>query len=163
MVKKANKATAAVMLLLFFVSISPCPASLSAASKEDHEKKIIAIERSILERWAKGDPFGYMDHAAPDITFFDPPLESRGEGVKAFRKFVAPAEGKVHIPRYEMINPRVQLHGEIGVLTYNLVNYSKEDKVTSRWNSTEVYRRIKGEWKLIHSHWSLTKPKLARQ
>ena len=33
-------------------------------------------------------------------------------------------------------------------------------KTTARWNSTEVYQRINGSWKIIHSHWSYVKPDL---
>ena len=67
-------------------------------------------------------------------------------------------------PRYDMIDPRVQRHGDVALLTFNLVNYGKlpdaPERVLSRWNSTEVYRRIDGKWKIIHSHWSFTQPEL---
>jgi hypothetical protein len=49
-------------------------------------------------------------------------------------------------------------------LTFNLVNYGKlaagEETVLARWNSTEVYSRIEGKWRIIHSHWSYIKPQL---
>jgi hypothetical protein len=32
--------------------------------------------------------------------------------------------------------------------------------VLARWNSTEVYSRINGQWKIIHSHWLYTMPQL---
>jgi len=42
------------------------------------------------------------------------------------------------------------------------VNYLKKpdgsEAVLNRWNSTEMYRRMNGAWKLIHSHWSYVKP-----
>jgi hypothetical protein len=61
-------------------------------------------------------------------------------------------------PRYEIIDPRVDRHGDVALLTFNIVNYGKlpdrPESVLSRWNSTEVYRRINGKWKIIHSHWS---------
>ena len=46
----------------------------------------------------------------------------------------------------------------MGVLTFNFVSYSKGRTV--RWNTTEVYRRKNGQWKIVHTHWSLTKPQL---
>jgi hypothetical protein len=33
-------------------------------------------------------------------------------------------------------------------------------KTTARWNSTEVYQRFNGSWKIVHSHWSYVKPVL---
>ena len=75
-----------------------------------------------------------------------------------FRKLWA---GKVNIPRYEMVNPQVIAGTDLAVLTYNLVNYARDadglEKPTTRWNSTQVYRRIGEQWRAVHVHWSFTK------
>jgi ketosteroid isomerase-like protein len=69
--------------------------------------------------------------------------------------------GKVHIPRYEMINPRVVASSDLAVLSYNLVNYFRgpdgSEAVGTRWNSTQVYRRTGDQWRVVHVHWSFTK------
>jgi hypothetical protein len=45
----------------------------------------------------------------------------------------------------------------MAVLTYNLESYSGE--TVWKENCTEVYRLEENdEWKIIHSHWLLTKP-----
>ena len=66
--------------------------------------------------------------------------------------------------RYEMIDPKVQCFGDVALLTFNVVNYGKlpgqAESVLSRWNSTEIYRRVDGKWRIIHSHWSFTKPEV---
>ena len=66
--------------------------------------------------------------------------------------------------RYDMIDPTVQRHGDVALLTFNLVNYGKlpdaPERVVARWNSTEVYIRTGGTWKIIHSHWSYVQPEL---
>lgn len=36
-----------------------------------------------------------------------------------------------------------------------------EETILARWNATEVYRVMDGVWRIIHTHWSLTQPKLA--
>jgi len=63
-----------------------------------------------------------------------------------------------------MIDPKVQRSGDLAVLTFNLVDYGAQmdngPKATARWNSTEVYQRLNGTWKIIHSHWSYVKPVL---
>jgi hypothetical protein len=50
----------------------------------------------------------------------------------------------------------------VALLTFNLVNYGKlpdaPERVLARWNSTEVYSRLGGTWKIIHSHWSYIQP-----
>jgi ketosteroid isomerase-like protein len=70
-------------------------------------------------------------------------------------------------PRYDMIDPVVDVEGKIAVLTFNLVNYGKpsgsaQETVLARWNATEVYRQVDGAWRIIHTHWSFTQPQLAR-
>lgn len=69
-------------------------------------------------------------------------------------------------PRYDMIDPLVQVEGNLAVLTFNLVNYGKPsgsavEAVLARWNASEVYREINGAWRIIHTHWSFTQPQLA--
>jgi ketosteroid isomerase-like protein len=126
---------------------------------------VIALERAALDRWGKGDPTGFLETYAPEITYFDPGVERRLDGHAALSDYYRPFTGKVNIPRYEMIGPRVQRHGDVAVLTYNLRSESLQPdgkQVTRRWNSTSVYARMGRDWKMIHSHWSLTTPPSAR-
>ena len=125
-------------------------------------EKIINMERSALDRWGKGDPAGYLEITAPEVTYFDPFTNQRIDGLSAFIQYLAPITGKIHIEHYDMINPQVQHYGDVAILTFNLVDAAREpgsDKiVTLRWNSTEIYCRIDGSWKIVHSHWSYTNP-----
>jgi len=42
------------------------------------------------------------------------------------------------------------------VLTFNYVSYSGKEE--THWNCTEVYRRLDTGWKIIQTHWSITRP-----
>ena len=125
-------------------------------------EKIIAMEKAALDRWVKGDPQGYLEIMDTDLTYFDPFQEKRLDGRAAMRDFVTPFTGKIHVDRYEMLNPKVQRDGNIAVLSFNLVDYANQadggEKVEARWNSSEVYRKVGSNWRIIHSHWSRTKP-----
>ncbi len=125
---------------------------------------IVTIERTALDRWGHGDPQGYLDLYPADVTYFDPALPKRIDGVEGMRKYYATIRSKIKADRYDMIAPVVQHHGDVAVLTYNLVDYGKKpsgtDAVLARWNSTKVYARIDGQWKIIHDHWSYVKPDL---
>jgi ketosteroid isomerase-like protein len=130
-------------------------------------EELVALERSALDRWIKFDPQGYLDLQAPEVTYFDPFTESRVDGLDAMQVRVAPMKNMkppFTDPRYEMINPKVQIHGDVALLTFNLVNYGTlpdgPERVLSCWNSTEVYSRIDGAWKIIHSHWSFIQPEV---
>jgi len=119
------------------------------------------LERGALDRWGNGDPGGFLDVYAPDITYFDPLTEGRIDGHQAMADYYRPFAGKIRIPRYEMLDPAVVVAGDMALLTYNLVNYLNDaqgvESVGSRWNSTVVYRRDGATWKSIHSHWSFTR------
>jgi len=57
----------------------------------------------------------------------------------------------------------VQVHGDTAVLSYViLVWITKQDGTEGsfRENCTEVYSKIEGQWKIIHTHWSFLKPDL---
>ena len=134
----------------------------NAAEKEISEM-IIAMERSELDRWGKGDPWGVIADTNTEVTYFDPSLERRLDGLEDFRKLMASVEGKIKIERYKMINPKVQVHGDIAVLTFNLIDFVPTQEGNTKevhWNSTEVFCRIEGKWQRIHNHWSYTKPKI---
>ena len=130
------------------------PMNTQAQKPED---LIIAKERAALDRWKTGDTFAFVEIAAEDITYFDPVLEKRCDGIQAFGDYMASFRGTFSFPSYELLNPKVQLYGEVGILTFNFVGHSKDGKL-DRWNSTEVYRLINGHWRLASSHWSHTKP-----
>lgn len=130
-------------------------------------EEILALERSALDRWITFDPEGYLDLYAFEVTYFDPNQERRVDGLEAMKMLLAPIKnfkGAIKDARYEMIAPGIQHHGDLLLLTFNLINYGKvgdrPESVVARWNATEVYRRIDGRWRIIHSHWSYIKPEL---
>ncbi len=124
------------------------------AHTEQIAAEIIALERAALDRWGAGDPSGYLEISAPDVTYFDPFLERRLDGLEALAAWYAPLRGTIHTDRYDLIEPRVQVCGEAAVLTFNLVSYSAA--TTMRWNCSEVYRKDDAGWRLIQTHWSIT-------
>ena len=129
----------------------------SPATPKEHE--VIALERAALDRWGAGDPSGFLETYASEITYFDAGTERRIDGRAAMADYYRPFTGKIKISGYAMLNPQVQQHGKIALLTYNLrsdVLQPDGKHTTVRWNSTAVYVRIGREWKTVHSHWSLT-------
>jgi ketosteroid isomerase-like protein len=130
-------------------------------------EELIALKCSALDRWIRLDPQGYLDIFASEVTYFDPFTETRVDGLDAMQVRLAPMktmESPFADLRYDMIDPTVQRHGDVALLTFNLVNFGKlpdaPERVLARWNSTEVYVRTGGTWKIIHSHWSYIQPEL---
>ena len=127
----------------------------------EHERaaeEIISMERAALSRWGSGDPAGFIEICAPEVTYFDPHIDQRIDGLEQLRKYYESLAGRVLIDRYELVSPKVQVHGAVAVLTFNYVSYSRADLATpdARWNCTEVYALVDGGWRIIQTHWSLT-------
>jgi uncharacterized protein (TIGR02246 family) len=135
-------------------------ACVSCGSGPDVE----AMERAALDRWGKGDPQGYLEIMANEVTYFDPVQEKRVDGIEAMKRMLAPITGKVKVSRFDMINPKVQRHGDAALLTFNLVSYVAQpdgsERAVARWNSSELYGLVDGKWRIVHSHWSYITPEL---
>jgi ketosteroid isomerase-like protein len=127
--------------------------SFMQTTNTDISETIIALEKGALEKWNKGDPSGYLDLSADDVTYFDPSIELRLDGLDNLKKYYEPIKGQVKVSKYEILNPKVAATNDMAVLTFNLHSYQGEK--LSEWNCTEVYRlEPNGQWKIVHTHWS---------
>ncbi|MGH9254697.1 MAG: YybH family protein [Vicinamibacterales bacterium] len=124
-------------------------------SPEKVEETIVALERAALDRWCKGDPYGFVDNAVDDVTYFDHVTKTRIDGIAALKDHARQFVDKVDVPHYQMPNAKVRSVGDIAVLTFNWEAYSRDGTVASRWNATEVFVRSEGyTWKYAHMHWA---------
>lgn len=131
---------------------------------------ILALELAINDRWNKGDVNGALEMYSEDVSYFDPMTETRLDGRKVveayFRQFF---EGKLNILRNEFPNPQVIVSdsGDFAVLHYNLINIVPDgqggEKQGTPWNSTQVYRLIDDQWRVVHVNWSFTRNMAALQ
>ena len=120
--------------------------------------RIVALERVALDRWGAGDPDGYLEINAQDVTYFDPFVDGRLDGLAALTAWYEQIRGKIKIDRDEIIQPSVQVIGDAAILTFRYASHGSEGSM--HWNCTEVYQRFEDRWKIVHSHWSFTKPAL---
>jgi pimeloyl-ACP methyl ester carboxylesterase len=118
------------------------------------QTQVLDLERWALDRWGEGDPSGFLSICDPAVTYFDPTLAKRLDGIEALGQYYEPARGKIRTDRWEMLNPKVELFWDSAVLSYNLVTGAGGKEF--RWNCTEVYHRNPSGWRIIHSHWSQT-------
>ncbi len=107
-----------------------------------------------LDRWYSGDPFGYAELYAQELSYFDPGTAVSLSGVGALRTYYEPLVDLFHIDRHETVNLRLQLHGDFAILTFNLNEYEAGDTPTAEWKVTHVYRQFGEEWRVIHGHFS---------
>jgi len=122
---------------------------------------LLALEAGALARWRRGDSSGFLALAAPEITGFDPDSPGRLTGLAAVR---AALETRARVTSFdvaEFVNPRVQAYGDAAVLTYQLLavvlNSEGTAKARTPWHVSEVFVRVGGAWRLVHTHWSYVK------
>ena len=156
-----NKDKIIAFIAGFFILLSCSTKNNSSQKAELNEDSIkiliLAKEKVTLDRWYNGDPMGFIDNSWDDVTYFDPSLVSRVDSIDAFRKFLTPVIGLVHVPSHKLVKPLVRVFGDIAILTFTDVFTVGEN--TARWHATEIYQRRENEWKLIHSHWTESKVK----
>ncbi len=143
----------ACMLFTVLVTLSSCP--IFGQEFTGESKIILESEKQALDKWINRDVWGYLNLFAPDATYFDPSTKVKLRGYEAIKDYIEPWNGKIYSYGYKMINIDIKLLGNVGVLTYNLLDYNKSNDTTAFWNSSEIYKKIDGNWKVIHSHWSL--------
>jgi len=135
--------------------ITAKPAQLAPAAAE-----IVALEKAALKRWRQGDPDGFLALSVPQVTYFDPILPGRLTGIDQLTGFYNGMRGQGGgAAAIAIIDPRVDRVGDAALLTYRFLwaGLDADGTVTaySPWNCTEVYHRQAGQWRIIHTHWSL--------
>jgi len=65
--------------------------------------------------------------------------------------------GQIPEHPYEIIDPKVQVYGGLGILTLRYHPFSLDGEPLTPWKATTVYRHTNGEWCLVHAHWSMVK------
>jgi ketosteroid isomerase-like protein len=119
---------------------------------------IFRLENEAMEQWRQGNPLRWVEISTDDVTYVDPNLATLVIGSQAYREYLTPIMGKVRYDASEFVNPRVALIGDLAALTYNYHSLRRDAdgkmQRTSFWNTTQVYARRAGVWKILHSHWS---------
>ena len=139
----------------------PVPVQLSRKEYDGILGEVMALESAAMERWRKGDPWGFIEISAAEVTYFDTGTPQRLNGREALKAEYAQREGKIFYDVMDFIDPRVQVCGELAVLAYRFLStcLNPDGSVSNRtpWNCTEVFVRIEGQWKIVHTHWSYIK------
>jgi ketosteroid isomerase-like protein len=137
----------------------PVPIELKPQNPTGVLAELLALERAAMERWRKGDPWGFTDLSAPSVTYFDQLTPRRVDGLAALREMYGKIAGQVHFDVTDFVAPRAQARGDAAVLSYRFVSGRLRPDGTlepgAPWNCTEVFARLAGQWRIVHTHWSL--------
>lgn len=123
----------------------------------DTSEIILSHKREALENWSNGNPSGYFIHASGDLTYFDDiGAQNRMEGLESITSYAKTLEEIIPKHKYEMVNPKVQVYGDMAILSYHYHPFTLEGEPSTKWRSSVVYSNING-WKMVHAHWTMEK------
>lgn len=95
---------------------------------------------------------------ADDYTEFNPVVPALVKGKAQAAKFYEASRGSGETGLVsEMINPHVQVYGDVAILTYNYAGITKgaDGKQTPNLaKSTRVYAKKAGKWMLVHANFA---------
>jgi ketosteroid isomerase-like protein len=130
----------------------------AVAVEQAISEQVIARERASVEAWRRKDKAFYVDLFADDATYFSaysPYLDT-----DAKRNFLPKFEQYAEQFKYQdfqMYNPRVQIYGDVAVLTYqaNIEATFNGQPLNYTSKMTAVYVRQGNTWRFAHGHESL--------
>jgi len=122
------------------------------------EEEVIQLTYAQWNAEIAGDSDGANAILADDYTEFSPAYPTRVDG-KALntRLYNALDEGGGIMLAGEMANAKVQVYGDVAILTYNFLGVNKAadgETSTNLAKSTRVYVKQGGEWMLVHANFA---------
>jgi ketosteroid isomerase-like protein len=128
---------------------------------DSHEKvaeEVIAVTKAQWAAENKRDVATAMKNIAEEYTEFNSEYPTRLDG-KAISRTLgeAFASGSGTNVVSEMANPKVQVYGDVAILTYNYIGASKNkdgEVESDKAKSTRIYVKKNGEWMLVHANFA---------
>ena len=127
-------------------------------SMNSTENEIIALTYKIWKAENENDMATRNKYIADDYTEFNFVFSTRIDGrTKNFTLTDAYSMGGKSLAD-EMLNPKVQVYGNVAILTYNFAGITQNNDgklVASKAKSTRVYVKMDGDWKLVHANFGM--------
>ena len=146
-----KRATVAV-LCIALLSLSV----LAQSSDKQAADEVIAVTKAQWAAEMRKSTAEAMKNVADDYTEFNSDYATRLEGkALSMRLSEATTGGSGGLVAAEMANAKVQVYGDVAILSYNFVGVAKDkDGKTepTRAKSTRVYVKKGGQWWLVHAN-----------
>ena len=144
-----------VFLAVFILLANPIAA-------ESIEEELMDLTKKLLTG-IYVDPSSefYSAHVAEDVTCYEG-LPTRLDGIEYHLKALdslASTEQEKSKRHIELLNPKVQLYGDVGIFTATVqfTTFGEDSIESNLLNETRVWAKIDGNWKLVHFHKSPVK------
>jgi ketosteroid isomerase-like protein len=137
-------------LSLFFLLVF----SSSLFAQNSVQDEIISLTYKIWKAENEKDMTVRNKYISDDYTEFNQSYSTRIDGKSKNFKLSDASNSGTSLAD-EMLNPKVQVYGDVAILTYNFAGVIKDNDgkiTTSKAKSTRVYVKMNGDWKLVHAN-----------
>ena len=146
-------------ILLVFVGLAVLTLPMVAqTSQKQIADEVIAITKAEWAAEMRKDVTAVMKNVAEDCTVFAVAFPTRLDGkaiITRWRETIASRSRNFVMA--EMANEKVQVYGDVAILTYNYIGFNKDKDGEVRRDSakaTRVYVKQGGQWRLVHAHFA---------
>ena len=149
------------LMLVLIASACGSAFTINASAQQADQATTDAVIALVKAQWAAQikDPTNVTEQTkdmSDDYTEFNGDYATRLDG-KAMNSRLAEASGKDTGKTIgaEMANPKVQVYGNVAILSYNYVGLTqdKDGKTTpTRAKSTRIYVKKGDKWTLVHAN-----------
>jgi ketosteroid isomerase-like protein len=147
-----------VVLVICGLSISATKGNVTDPPQQAIADQIIAREKASFDAWQRKDKAFFADFLSDDATYFsfmNPYLEidPKVNFLPKFEKFA----DMFKFNEFQMYNPRVQVYGDVAILTYNSSVSASFAGQPLNYTSkmTSVYVKQGNTWRVVHGHESM--------
>ena len=119
------------------------------------EKELLDALDKVLVSAAVGDVETYRKYTVDDLSCFEWYVHPYRVDNAAFHLNLIETNGKDGAKRrFDVLTPRFQVYGDVGIVTYNLlVTTTKDNENTFHsFNETRVFVKFGDIWKMVHFH-----------
>ena len=144
-------------VLMIVVGVAVLSLSVFAAHHTVADQ-VIAVTKAQWAAEMKRDVATAMKNVAEDCTLFNAAFPTRLDGrAMNMRWQEALAKDSGTLVMAEMANEKVQVYGDVAILSYNFIGATKDKdgKVEPALaKSTRVYVKQEGQWMLVHANFA---------
>ncbi|MGD2035286.1 MAG: nuclear transport factor 2 family protein [Bacteroidales bacterium] len=152
-----NRSMRGIFLLISFLLLVSCQMQQTTEPQKNVEETILSLERKALDSWAQGNPVSFFDNFADDASYIDDiGASTRLDSIGEIKAYAETLEGNIPPHNYELKDTRVQVYGDIAILTLQYHSTLNGESGTP-WKATAVYHLNDSVWQVVHANWSVIK------
>ncbi|MDX9772406.1 MAG: nuclear transport factor 2 family protein [Bacteroidales bacterium] len=143
-----------VFILLLPMLLLTCKNKQVLPTKDEAKAAVWQKIQMENDRWAAGDPMGFLEYAAKDIIWSDDlGAQNRVIGYDSLKTYLEAFKGQVPPHQHELIEPVFQIYDDIVIVSYRYQGILEGESLPP-WKVTSVFRYADGEWLSVHENWT---------